>query len=120
MVFISYKSEDVELADRIKEILNDNGIDTWIDQDSISAGGDYLEEIPEGIIKSDVVVLILTNSAQESAWIPREIGFAIQENKTINPLVYNNITLSKKFDFLLLSSKKNSLKGEMMRFHIRK
>lgn len=44
-VFISYKSEQKEIALKIKDILEENGISCWMAPESIPVGSNYAAEI---------------------------------------------------------------------------
>lgn len=101
MVFVSYKSEDVELANGIKDLLQENGIDVWMAPYSIPIGGSYGSEIPQGITNSDIVVLVFTHRVQNSIWIPKELGVALTKDKRILPIVFTNFDVTEEFLFYL-------------------
>lgn len=100
-VFISYKSEDSAVAMQVMNKLEENGIPCWIAERDISAGSNYAADIPAAIGQCRVLVLILTNAAQSSPWIMKELDSAIAGHKLILPLKIGNFTVSGAMSFLL-------------------
>ncbi|MBQ2283494.1 MAG: toll/interleukin-1 receptor domain-containing protein, partial [Agathobacter sp.] len=76
-VFISYKSEDEALAMRVRAVLEANGVPCWIAARDIQPGANYAVDIPAAIESASVFVLVLTEQAQESPWILKELDSAI-------------------------------------------
>lgn len=100
-IFISYKAEEFEEADWVKSVLEQNGISCWMAPSSIKGGSSYASEIPQAIRECKVFVLILSEKAQESKWVPKEIDQAINENKIILPFMLENCKLKDDFNFYL-------------------
>ena len=70
-VFISYKAEEYNEAMAVKQVLEANGISCWMAPESISGGSNYASEIPRAIRECTVFVLILSEQAQKSRWVPK-------------------------------------------------
>lgn len=100
-VFISYKVEDFDQALAVKKHLEENGIVCWMAPMSIRGGRSYAQEIPQAIRESGAFVLILTQKAQESKWVPREVDQAINCEKVIFPYFLDNCPLRDDFSFYL-------------------
>lgn len=100
-IFISYKNEEFNEALVVKTALENNGIDCWMAPMSIGAGSSYAAEIPSAIRNCDAFLLILSEKAQESKWIPRELDQAINNNKLILPYLIENCDLNDEFAFYL-------------------
>ena len=100
-VFISYKAEEFDDALWVKEQLEAAGISCWMAPMSIRGGASYAEEIPQGIRGSRVFVLILSEKAQQSKWVPRELDQAINCRKVILPFALDDCKLSDEFGFYL-------------------
>lgn len=94
-VFISYSSKNSEQADRIKGILNKNGIETWMAPESIPAGSEYVEVLYDALIECSCLVLLLTEESQASKWVKKEVNMAIGNDKTIVPLKLEEFELNK-------------------------
>ena len=100
-VFISYKAEEFDDANWVKSVLEKNGISCWIAPTSIHGGFSYASVIPQAIRDCKVFVLILSEKAQLSKWVPRELDQAINENKVILPFMIENCPLKDDFNFYL-------------------
>ena len=73
-VFISYKSESIEIVKALAHALESNGIRCWYaprDLDRSGAGKDYDDEIVEAIKDSSALVCLITDDALLSTWVKR-------------------------------------------------
>lgn len=100
-VFISYNSKEFNKASWVRTMLETNGISCWMAPADIPGGSSYAAEIPVAIKACKVFVLILSEKAQESKWVPKELDMAIGANKTIMPFMLENCTLRDDFNFYL-------------------
>ena len=100
-VFISYKSEEFEEANWVKDVLETNGISCWMAPMCITGGSSYAKEIPQAIRNCKVFVLILSEKSQMSKWVPREVDQAINEGKIVMPFMLENCQLKDDFNFYL-------------------
>ena len=100
-VFISYSSKQAREAYLVRDVLNINGLSTWMAPESIPASSDYTTEIPRAIEGCSVVVLILSAQVQSSDWVTMEIKTAIKRGKTIIPFAIQNCKMEEAFDFLI-------------------
>ncbi|MCH5191299.1 MAG: leucine-rich repeat domain-containing protein [Oscillospiraceae bacterium] len=100
-VFISYKAEEFDDANWVKSILEANGISCWMAPMSITGGSSYAAEIPQAIRGCKAFVLILSEKAQLSKWVPRELDQAINGNKIVMPFMLENCALKDDFNFYL-------------------
>ena len=99
--FISYKSDDFEEACWVKKVLIENGISCWMAPDSIPGGSSYADEIDDAINNCTVFVLVLSEKAQQSKWVKKELDRAINTSKLVLPFMIENIQLEKAFNFYL-------------------
>ena len=100
-VFISYKSEEASVAYQVRAALLSNGISCWMAPDSIPIGSDYGNEIPDAIAQCEVFLLLLSECAQKSVWIAKELDLAITCGKPILPIHLDKSALTKAFNFRL-------------------
>lgn len=100
-VFISYKSEEFREAEWVRTLLENEGISCWMAPMCIPGGSNYAQVIPQAIRECTVFVLILSEKAQESLWVPRELDQAINAGKEIMPFVIENCALNDAFGFYL-------------------
>ncbi len=84
-VVISYKSEEGDISLKVKEYLESNGITCWRAPESIKSGSIYADAIADAIATCDAFVLCLSDRAQRSKWIKREIEAADSGDKLIIP-----------------------------------
>jgi acetyltransferase-like isoleucine patch superfamily enzyme len=85
-VFISYRSSQVDFADRLNTELKNNNIETWFDKEILheNVGSQYTELIHEGIKKAKLFLFLYSKDTEESYFIiNEEIGFADKIGKTI-------------------------------------
>ena len=99
--FISYSTADSAEAYSVRNFLQRSGCTCWMAPDDIPAGSDYAEAIPKAIADCRVFILILSIDAQNSVWVRKELGKAIDKGKTILPFMLSDFKLNDTFDFLL-------------------
>ena len=63
-VFISYSRADAEVTAQLYEVLTARGINVWYDRNSISMGGNFMNEIVAGIRSTKLFVPIMTKNIQ--------------------------------------------------------
>lgn len=76
-VFLSYTSDDRELAQTIATALQANGIDTWWDQWCISTGDSFVQKINEGLADCTHFLVLLTPQSIDMPWVKHEIDAAL-------------------------------------------
>ena len=118
-VFISYKAEEYDQALWVKQSLEEGGISCWMAPMSIQGGLSYAQEIPPAIRDSSAFVLLLSQKAQESKWVPRELDQAINGNKVILPFMLEDCPLRSDFSFYLTNVQRydafRDMEGTMQR-----
>ena len=100
-VFITYSSKDREKVSSIKKALEKNDITCWIAPDSMPTGSVYLEEIPKAIRNCKAVLLVLSDNAQASKWVIREVEVSIANEKKVIPFQIEKFDLNQNFKFIL-------------------
>lgn len=86
-VFISYSRADKETALSILHNIEDRGKNAWLDQDDIHHGVDFLDEIYEGIEKSENFVFMISPDSVKSEVCKLELDYALELNKRIVPIL---------------------------------
>lgn len=76
-VFISYSSRDRPDALRLKEIVESDGHDAWMDLFDIRPAARLASELEQGVSTADVLCLLVSPSAVASPWVREEIGYAL-------------------------------------------
>ena len=102
-VFISYSTCDQDRTLEIRQMLERKGISCWMGNRDISGGDNYTESIIKGIRECRIFILILTENAQQSRYVFRELDHAIKKGKIVIPLLMEDVPVCDKFDFLISS-----------------
>ena len=93
-VFISYSRKDKDVADGLCEVLKENSIVYWIDKEGIYSSSNYKELIVDAIDVSKAVIFISSVNSNASINVIRKIGYAINMNKPILPLMLDDTPYS--------------------------
>lgn len=100
-IFISYKSDEFDIANKVRLFLENANLTCWMAPMSIKGGCSYAIEIPRAIHDCKIFVLILSEKSQNSIWVPKELDQAINARKKIIPIVIENFKLNNEFEFYL-------------------
>ena len=100
-VFISYSSKQSKIAYEFADLLKQNNISYWMAPESIPPSRNYLDEIPNALTNTKMVLLILTPESESSVWVSKEVATAMGSNKEVIPCQLVAYDISKKFKFLL-------------------
>ena len=95
-VFISYKREEVNVARRVKEALEDAGYSVWWDKD-LQCGQQWHERIDSALGAAHCVVVLWSSLAIESPWVRHEASQAIAR-KVYAPARIDGVALVSPFD----------------------
>jgi hypothetical protein len=102
-VFISYSSDERELADGLCAGLEERDLRCWIAPRDIPAGAVYASAIVAAIESADAFVLLLTASANESDHVFRELELATASDRRIVPALVAGVRPSRRIRFLVAS-----------------
>lgn len=105
-VFISYSSKDYNQAETVRSILEKNDIPCWMAPRDIPYGSNYAKEIPSAIRSSQIFVLIMSENAQSSPWVLKELDSAVNCGKVIFPFMLEDCHLNDEFNFLLTGAQR--------------
>jgi hypothetical protein len=104
-VFISYASEDFEIANKLFTFLEESGLDPWLDKKKILPGQNWEEQIIRALKSADFIIILLsTNSVTKRGYVQKEFRRAIDffEEKLdsdiyIIPFKLDNCVVPEKF-----------------------
>jgi hypothetical protein len=99
--FISHASQDREVAERICSFLEGRGIRCWIAPRDVRPGRRYGEEIVDGIHGADAVVLVLSENANNSTFVEREIERAVSYGKPTLPVRVREVQPSRSLELFI-------------------
>lgn len=102
-IFISHSSADADTAQKICELLERNDIPCFIAPRDIRSGKEYAEELINGIDRSSAILLLMSENANTSPHVLREVERAV--SKSIPILVYKleEVSLSKSMEYFLMT-----------------
>ena len=102
-VFISYSRKDSEVANRIYDALEAEGIHCFIDKEGISGGADFPTVLSEAIMGAKVLLLVASENSYASEFTQKELTFAVSNkgSRFIFPVIVDDSTLPKNLEFLL-------------------
>ena len=99
--FVSYSARQQKEAESLRQLLRANQIDTWMAPHDLPAGAAYADVIHQAIRDASCVVLLLTEDAQRSPYVDKEVERALHYGKTIAPIQLGNVGLNDSFAFYL-------------------
>lgn len=100
-VFISYKSQNKKIADRICSFLESNGYSCWIAPRDEPAGEDYGAKIIEAIKRCKVLVLVASSFINESKHVLSEVTHAFDMDKPIICYMTEDFVFSNSLEYRL-------------------
>lgn len=103
MVFISYSTKDHAAAQELRDYLENTGINCWMAPNSIEAGSDYGDSIPQAISDCDAFAILVSDASQSSVWCPKELDWALSCRAVILPLQIDSSALTDAFQFRLIN-----------------
>lgn len=102
-IFLSHSSRDAAIADKICEQLEKNGIKCFIAPRDIRPGKEYAEEIINGIDESAAMILLMSQNANSSPHVLREVEHAVSGGTPILVYKMEEVVLSKSMEYFLMT-----------------
>jgi hypothetical protein len=93
-LFISYSTQDLTQVGLLQQQLQGTPIEVFIAEHSVRPSEELAPKISTAIAESDLFVLLWSESAKASEWVPQEIGRASALGKKILPLVLSESVAS--------------------------
>lgn len=102
-IFISHSSKDATFATKVCERLEEKGEKCFIAPRNIRIGHEYAEEIINGIDHSKFMILLMSEAANQSPHVLREVERAV--SKSIPIIVYKleEVVLSRSMEYFLMT-----------------
>jgi hypothetical protein len=88
--FISYSRQDSEFALRLAADLKAASANVWLDQLDIAPGERWDRAVEQALQRCPRMLLILSPAAVESDNVMDEVSFALDERKTIIPIMFED------------------------------
>ena len=100
-IFISYSTKETDFAYKMCDLFEKVGLSCWIAPRNIQAGEEYGGEIIRGIEGSKVFFLCLSEGANKSQHVLREVERAVNRNMPIVVYQCEEVVLSKSMEYFL-------------------
>jgi hypothetical protein len=91
-VFLAYAHEDRSYVDELAERLEKAGIAIWYDR-KLHKGRRWCKELEERIQNARAMIPVLSQRSRDSAWMEREVLFAMEHNVPVLPLLLEKVDL---------------------------
>ena len=88
--FVSYARVDSAFALRLAADLKGAGVSVWLDQIDIKPGRQWDSEVERALGECREMILVLSPGSVASRNVMDELAYALEEEKTIIPLLWNN------------------------------
>lgn len=111
-IFISHSSKDAEYAEKICELLERNEINCFIAPRDIRSGREYAEELVNGIDRSTAMILLMSENANHSPHVLREVERAVSKNIPILVYKLEETSLSKSMEYFLMTHQWINAQGD--------
>jgi hypothetical protein len=86
-VFVSYSGKDTAFVAKLQRLLRTTNMTGFLDQSDIAAGAALSDLIRDEIRSASAVLVLLSENAVKSNWVPFEIGLAESMGKPIIPIL---------------------------------
>lgn len=86
-IFVSYSTRDLQVVSALQQHLQTTGVGVYVAEYSTQPGRSLSEEIRRAIQTCDLFLLVWSTNAQNSEWVPQEIGVATGLKKPNMPVV---------------------------------
>lgn len=103
-IFISHSSRDAEKAAGICTMLEGEGHSCFIAPRDIRPGREYAEEIINGIIGADALLLLLSQQANQSSHVLREVERAGSSRIPIIVYKLEEVELTRSLEYFLMTN----------------
>lgn len=102
-IFISHSSKDASIAQELCNVIESGGHECFLAPRNIRSGYEYAAEIISGIDRADVLLLLLSENANSSPHILREIERAVSRSIPIMVYKLEDVVLSKSLEYFLMT-----------------
>lgn len=89
-IFFSYSRDDSDFVLQLAKNLRRAGAKVWLDQLDIAPGVRWDKAIEDALTQSKILLVILSKKSVESDNVLDEVSFALEEGKTVVPVLLEN------------------------------
>ena len=110
-IFISFSAKDVQVAERLKKLLDDNGHPAWLCFRNISSGRDWMAELGYALEKCRLVLFVRSKDSIASDYCLNELKVASEAGKPILPVRMDSCKLSTQYKIVLGTTQNVDVRG---------
>lgn len=92
-IFFSYSRRDSDFVLQLADELRRSGADIWLDQQDIEPGTAWDDSIEDALSKSDILLVVLSETSVNSTNVRDEYSYAIEEGKRVVPILKEPCTV---------------------------
>jgi len=92
-IFLSHATADQAVTRHIAHFLEEAGVDTWISFRDITPGAHWDETIEAALRSAAALAVVVTSASIESRYVRAEVEYAIAANKTVVPILVEEVVL---------------------------
>jgi WD40 repeat protein len=92
-VFVSYSRKNQEFVQRLTADLNRHNVPYWLDIENIKPADVWDMAVQKGLESCSHLLLVLSPNSVESRNVLDEVSYALDENKTIVPILISDCTI---------------------------
>lgn len=110
LTFISYSKTNRGFALELAKQLKASGFLVWLDQLDIPTGARWDDEVEKALTECEIFMVILTSQSIASHNVKDEIGYAIDSNKRILPILLDQVNVPfrlRRFQYVDFTNKSN-------------
>jgi hypothetical protein len=96
--FISYSKKDREFVHKLRDHLNEIGVDYWYDDERLKGGQNIADSVVEAIETRDKTILVLSGSSMRSDWVAVEIDQALKQQEIRQKVVLVAVKIDDEID----------------------
>ncbi|HEY5473318.1 MAG TPA: toll/interleukin-1 receptor domain-containing protein, partial [Candidatus Limnocylindrales bacterium] len=100
-IFISYSSEDGEVAKTLRAYLESEGYPCWMAPDDVKGPLTYPEQIMAAIEACRAMVVLVSEAANDSGHVANEVSAAFDSHKAILPIRVEDVQPARSLAYLL-------------------
>ena len=102
-IFISHSSTEFKVAEEVCNLLEEKGHKCFLAPRDIRSGYEYAEEIMNGIESSDIMLILMSQAANQSPHVLREVERAVSKHIPLIVYKLEEVELSKSMEYFLMS-----------------
>lgn len=106
-VFISYNSKNEDFAELVTMKLEKEDIVVWKDTNRIAAGTEWRNEIDNGLLNCDAIIVLLNEASTLSPYVTYEWAFALGSGKPVIPILTEECKVHPRIEILQYINFKN-------------